>query len=265
MLWQLINGLAIGVVVGYLGLCLFAVFFSDGMIFPAPKPSYTESKEYVKLPLRNGNEITALYLENPKATYTILYSYGNGEDLGTVRPKLEALHAQGYAVLGYDYPGYGTSDGRPSEQGCLEAIAAAFSYLVILRDVAPDSIVLFGRSLGGGPAFALASQKPVAGLITDGTFTSTFRVVTKRKLVPWDKFDNLAVIDKVQCPVLIIHGTEDRTVPFAHAETLYKAAPGRKEKLFVQGAGHNNLIEVAGSRYWDTVDSFIGSLPKPHE
>jgi len=265
MLWQIINIAAAAIVIGYLGLCLFAVFFSDSMIFPAPESSYVAGKEHVKLPLRNGNEIVALYLENPEAAHTILYSHGNGEDLGTIRPFLEELRKQGFSVMAYDYPGYGESDGRPTESGALEAIAAVFSYLVILREVNPDAIILFGRSLGGGPAFALAAKKPVAGVIADGTFTSTFRVVTRRKLLPWDKFDNLARVAEINCPVLIIHGTEDETVPFEHAEALYAAAPQPKQKLFVRGAGHNNLIDVAGQRYWDAIQSFTESLRKPHE
>ncbi|MEO0796443.1 MAG: alpha/beta hydrolase [Verrucomicrobiota bacterium] len=263
MLLQIINGVVIGSLVAYLGLCLFAIFFANRMIFPAPEPSYTDSKEYVKLPLRSGKEITTLYLENPDAEFTILYSHGNGEDLGTIRPFLEDLRRRGFSVMAYDYPGYGTSEGRPTEQSCLEAIAAVFSYLVVLRDVEPDKIILFGRSLGGGPTIALASKKVVAGVITDGTYSSTFRVVTKRKLLPWDVFDNLAVIDEINCPILIMHGTEDGTVPFAHAEDLFEKAKDPKYKLFIEGANHNNLVELAGSRYWDAIESFTESLSKP--
>ncbi|WP_309383671.1 alpha/beta hydrolase [Cerasicoccus frondis] len=260
MIWQLINGLAIGLVVGYLGLCLFAVFFSDGMIFPAPEPSYTDSKEIIKLPLRNGKEIAAIYLENPEAEYTILYSHGNGEDIGAIRPFLEELRARGFAVFAYDYPGYGLSEGRPTEQGALEAAANAFSYLVMLRDVDPDKIILFGRSLGSGPSWALAAKKPVAGMIIDGGFSSTFRVITRKKILPWDKFDNLALVDQVQCPILLMHGKLDSTVPFSHAEELYSAYQGEKSSLFIDEAGHNNLVEAAGSRYWDAIRHFTESL-----
>lgn len=265
MIWQLINGLALGAVLCYAGMCVFALLFAHRMIFPAPPPSDESGAGYVKLPLRSGREITALYLENPEARHTILYSYGNGEDLGRVRPVLEQLRNRGFAVMAYDYPGYGTSEGRPSEQGCYEAIAAAFSYLVILRETDPRRIILYGRSLGGGPSYALAAQKPVAGLITEGTFTSTFRVITRRQILPWDVFDNLAVADRIACPVLVIHGTADRTVPFAHAEALYNAAREPKARLFVEGAGHNNLVEVAGTRYWDALGQFVESLPEPHE
>lgn len=266
MLWQIFNGVVAALVLGYLGLALFSVFFADKMIFPAPEPSYKDDKDIIKLPVGDKQiEISALYLENPDAKYTILYSHGNGEDLGNIRPFLEKLRDQGFAVFAYDYPGYGTSEGRPSESNCLAAASAAFSYLVILRDVDPDKIILFGRSLGSGPSYFLASQKPVAGMIIDGGFSSTFRVVTKRKLLPWDKFDNLAKADDVHCPTLFIHGKQDHTVPFEHAQALYEAAREPKYSLFIDEAGHNNLVECAGPRYWDAIETFTQSLGKPHE
>lgn len=266
MLWQIINGLAVGLVIAYLGLALFAIFFSDGMIFPAQPATYSDTKEHIKLPTKSGREVTALYLPNPEATFTMLYSHGNAEDLGDIRPTLERLHSMGFSIMAYDYPGYGTSEGRPTEQGSLQAAAAAFSYLVTQRDVEPNKIILFGRSLGSGPSCWLAAREPVAGLILDGAFSSTFRIVTKIPLLPWDKFDNLAAMDAIDCPTLFIHGKLDRVVPFAHAEALYAAAPDPKTSLFIAEAGHNNLIECAGERYWDAIRTFTESLQKtPNE
>lgn len=266
MLWQILNGAALALVLGYLGLALFAVFFSDGMIFPAPKAGYKDTKDIIKLPIgERQKEISALYLQNPDAKYTILYSHGNGEDLSNIRPFLIELRDLGFNVFAYDYPGYGTSEGRPTERGVLEAASAAFSYLVILRDVDPDKIILFGRSLGSGPSYFLAAQKPVAGMIIDGGFTSTFRVVTKRKLLPWDKFDNLSRAGEVRCPILFLHGKQDQTVPFWHAEALFAAAREPKYSLFVDEAGHNNLVECAGQGYWDAIKTFTQSLNQPHE
>lgn len=248
-------------IVIYLGLFLFALLFAKRMIFPAPPPGYQNDKDTIRLPLRNGDEITALYLPNPEASHTILYSHGNGEDLGGIRPVLEELRRIGFAVMAYDYPGYGTSDGRPSESGSYEAAAAVYTYLVIIGETDPDKIILFGRSLGGGPSFELASRKPVAGLILDGTFSSTFRVMTRWKLLPWDVFDNLAKADRITCPTLIMHGKRDRTVPFSHALTLEAAlTQSRVTTLYLDEAGHNNFIELAGARYWESILAFRDSL-----
>lgn len=74
------------------------------------------------------------------------------------------------------------------------AAEAAFLYLVEEKGYAPESITLYGRSLGSGPSCWLAEGYPVAGLILDSAFSSTFRVLTGRKLLPFDKFDNLAIL-----------------------------------------------------------------------
>ncbi len=247
-------------VIAYLCACLFAVLFANRMIFPAPKPSYEDGKGIIRLPLPDGGEIAALYLPNPEAEYTIFYSHGNGEDLGHVLPWLQEFQKRGFAVMAYDYPGYGTSDGKPSELGVYQAAAAAFSYLLVFHETDPDKVILYGRSLGSGPSVELASKKPVAGLILDGAFSSTFRVMTRWQLLPWDIFDNVSKLPEVRCPVLIIHGGQDKTVPFRHTGENAAALPESPQTLYLPDAGHNNLVEVAGPRYWDAVLNFRDSL-----
>ncbi len=253
-------GLFSFVAVCYFGLMLFALIMADRMIFPAPPPNYTDDADILKLPMAEGGTISARYYPNPQATHTLLYSHGNGEDIGTSPDLWEGLRDLGYNVLVYDYPGYGTSGGKPSEAASYAAIDAAYAYLTRELSIPPEQIVLFGRSLGGGPAFDLATREPVGGVITDGTFSSTFRVMTRYKLLPWDCFDNLAKVDRIDCPLLIIHGTKDRTVPFHHALDLYQKAVEPKFHLWVEGAGHNNLIEVAGPAYSDAIRAFREQL-----
>ena len=247
--------------ISYCGLMVFAWLFSGKMIFPVPTPQYTEDTfPLLRLPIDDNTEIAALYLPNEAAHYTLLYCHGNAEDLGSAKPLLEAFHKRGYAVFAFDYPGYGLSDGKPSEAGCFAAIAAAFHYLKIFHNCAAEQMILYGRSLGSGSAIYLASREPVAGLILDGAFSSTFRVVTRYQILPWDVFDNLARIDQVKCPILSIHGKRDRTVPFSHAVKLYEAARGQRFKLWVDAAGHNNLIEISGEDYWQAIDKFVESF-----
>ena len=78
----------------------------------------------MKLPAAGGREISALWRPNPSAAYVVLFSYGNGEDLAGDLPFLGLLRAHGWAVCGYDYPGYGGSPGSPSPAGCIAAIGS---------------------------------------------------------------------------------------------------------------------------------------------
>ncbi|MGK7901217.1 MAG: alpha/beta hydrolase [Hormoscilla sp.] len=252
------------VVLIYGTLCLYGVFWSDRIIFQPGPSSYRDTSEIIKLNSAPDVQISAIHIPNPAATYTILYSHGNAEDLGETRSFLRLLRSLGFAVFAYDYRGYGTSQGKPTERGTYSDINAAYNYLTQSLAIPPSQIIAYGRSLGGGPAVDLATRKPVAGLVLESTFITTFRVRTHIPIVPFDKFDNLGKIKNVRCPVLIIHGTADRTIPLAHGQKLYAAANQPKRFLPVKGAGHNDLISVAGRDYGKTMQDFARLIGQSH-
>lgn len=243
--------------IAYSGLNLYAIVRADNLIFPAPPTSYEDDETILKLSTSDGEQISAYYLDAKKSEKLLLYSHGNGDDIGQLRDFLALFKRQGISVLTYDYPGYGTSTGRPNEAGCYAAIDAAYKYATEALGYSSGQIVLYGRSLGGGPTTWLAEKSPVDAMILDGTFTSTFRVLTKVKLLPWDRFDNFSRLPNIKISTCILHGTADRTVPFTHAQKNWDVLIGSKCRLFVDGADHNNLIEMAGREYWDLVVPFI--------
>ncbi|MGI0498498.1 alpha/beta hydrolase [Limnospira platensis CENA597] len=249
--------LAIYIIVG-----VWAYFKSDRLIFLPRPPSYEKTEDLTFLTTLDGVPIAALYLPNPTAQYTILYSHGNAEDLGDIRPRLESLRDIGFSVFAYDYPGYGLSGGTPSVAGAYQAIEAAYYYLTQVLQVPPERIIVYGRSVGSGPSTHLAARKLVGGLVIESGFISTFRVVTRIPIFPFDRFPNLANLQNVEVPVLIIHGDRDRVIPFHHGQRLYDDFDGPKMSLWVEGAGHNNVLEVAGDRYVETLLKFTEMLSK---
>ena len=233
------------VAVAYVGLVLFGLFCAPGMIFPAPKSSYAVTLPGLeKIPMPGGGEAAALWLPKPGAKTAILYLHGNNQDIGTQKERLEAFRSRfGCAVLAVDYPGYGLTEGKPGEEATYRAAEAAFTHLAGVRGFPQGDIVLWGSSLGSGPAVELASRRHVKGVILECPFTSTFRTVTKVKLLPFDCFDNLAKIDRVQSPLLVIHGDRDTVVPFSQGKELVDAAVNAPVRRFlpIYGAGHNLL------------------------
>ncbi|MEE4248202.1 MAG: hypothetical protein V2I33_22665, partial [Kangiellaceae bacterium] len=89
----------------YAGMNAYAAFRADDLIFPAPPSSYRDDAETLKLQAHDGETISAYFLQSDKADRLLIYSHGNGEDIGHVRPFLEVFQNQGISVLAYDYPG----------------------------------------------------------------------------------------------------------------------------------------------------------------
>jgi alpha-beta hydrolase superfamily lysophospholipase len=251
-----LRGLLLIVVGLYLIALITAAFFSDRMIFQPQQPGYRDQPSILKLTSSDGAKISATYLPNPEANFTVLFSHGNAEDIGDDKPLLELIRAAGFAVFAYDYQGYGSSEGRPSERHAYEDETAAYNFLMQSMHVPPSRIIVLGRSVGSGPACDLASHRPVGGLILESAFTSAFRVITRVRVLPFDKFDNLRKIKAVRCPVLVVHGTEDSVINISHGRELFAAANEPKQALWVEGANHNDVAFVGGTRYSESLKAF---------
>ena len=240
----------------YTCVALYGVFGSNRLIFQAQPSSYKDTREILKLTTSDGVQISATYLPNSKATYTLLYSHGNAEDLGDIQPVLEDLQKTGFAVFAYDYHGYGTSQGISTETNAYRDIDAAYDYLTQKLGVPPNRIIAQGRSVGSGPTVDLASRKPVAGLILESPFVSAFRVLTHYPIFPFDKFRNIAKLSKIHCPVLVIHGKVDRTIPCWHGQKLFECANEPKRCLWMDRANHDNVPYVNPELYAKTLREF---------
>ncbi len=247
----------------YLGLFIIAWLFPNRVLFRPQQALYTDDSSIIKLRTSDGEKNSAKFYENDNAVFTILFSHGNAEDIGTIEPFILRLRENGFAVLVYDYHGYGTSEGSPSEYNTYRDIDAAYEYLIEARKIPAERIILHGRSLGGGAAVDLASREPVGGLILESTFTSASRVLTNIRIFPFDKFENINKIATVNCPVLVIHGKKDWTIPFHHGEKLFAAAKEPKASLWIDNAGHNNLFNTASGPYLKAIRDFADNLSKP--
>ncbi len=244
----------------YVLLAVGAHFLSLKMLFPRPPVKYDLGPDYIQLTAPDGVKLVARHWPNPQAKHTLLYLHGNYEDLGSIGDYMPQFLAAGYAVFAIDYRRYGRSEGTPTEANTCADAELAYDYMRSKLRLPPERIVIFGYSLGGGPAVELARRRPAAGLVLQGAFVSAYRVMTRIPLFPGDKFVNLAKVPELKLPVFVIHGTADGTVPFWHGQALYAAVRARKECLFVEGGPHAGLGDYAGPRYWEELRQFTDSL-----
>ncbi|KAF0095128.1 MAG: hypothetical protein E1N59_1174 [Puniceicoccaceae bacterium 5H] len=255
----------------YVCLNLAAIWFAPKLIFPAPEPSYAlADAPFQRLEYADGQHFL-LTLQAPTQGEAIrpvpgaegrviLYLHGNAADLGHVQSRIDALKQYGFTVCAPEYPGYGLSDGRPTEAGVFAVADQTYRFLR-QQGYEPEQIVIWGRSLGSGPASYLASRQKCDRLILETPFASTFRVKTRIRLFFGDMFDNLGRAADITCPTLVLHGTDDEIVPYGQARKLAERLGGPVETYWVEGAGHNDLPDVAGALYWETTLGFAAGHP----
>ena len=237
--------------------------WTNALIFHPPQCSYQPSD--VHLIRCKDSRVAMKYLPNPDATYVLLYSHGNAEDLGHTLPLMRAFRDRGFAVVTYDYPGYGLSrdeKGEPTEKGAYRSALSVYGCVTGTLKFPPERVIIVGRSVGAGPATFLAQNVESAGLVLISPFVSAFRVVTKYPILPFDKFKNLKRIAKVDEPLLVIHGTDDGVIPCWHGKKIYAAASNPKRALWLHGVGHNNLFSLKGKEVLVAVADFVEDISK---
>ena len=241
-------------------LLALRVGFADRLIFLPPGSSYGEGLEgLVRLESRTGDTIAARWVETPGAELAVLFAHGNAEDVGHGVHHADASAGLGVSVLAFDYPGYGLSSGRPSEEGAYAAADAAYRFLVEQKGLTPHAVVAHGRSLGGAVAVDLASREEVGGLVIESSFVSAYRVMANLPIMPLDQFTSLEKLPRVDAPVLVVHGERDEVIAPWHGRRLFEALPDdRRYALWVERAGHNDLAPTAGADYWAALADFRG-------
>lgn len=237
----------------YGGLALLLYIFQSRLVFfpetgreiSATPAQIGLAYEDIRLQTSDGIGLHGWYIPAAQPRGTVLFLHGNA---GNVSHRLDSVlmfHRLGYSTLIFDYRGYGSSGGAPTEEGTYRDAEAAWRYLTEQKLIPACRIVLFGESLGGAVAAWLAArQKPGALVIASG-FTSVPDL--GRQLYPFLPVRWLARIHyntreylrAVAAPVLVAHSPDDEIIPFAHGRALFAAASPPKQFLELAG-GHND-------------------------
>lgn len=232
--------------------------------------------ELVELRTQSGDRIVAQFgraLAEPPAGAnaarpTLIYFYGNGSCVAYSQQEFDRFRRLGLNVLIPEYPGYGMSDGRASERNCYEAADAAYDYVSTRKDVASGEIFAAGWSLGGAVAIDLASRRDVRRLVTISAFTTMPAVA--RSVAPWaptsliirSRFDNLAKLPRISCPILLVHGMRDTLVPHAMSHDLAASVShGSIRRLDLPHSAHNDIFLVEAERLWRELAAFLETQP----
>lgn len=220
----------------------------------------------VQLTTRDGIQLHAWFVPVQAPRGTLLFSHGNAGNISHRLDSVSLFHSLGLNVLIYDYRGYGESEGTPTEAGTYLDVQAAWDHLLEARMIAPQEIIIFGRSLGVAIAAKLASQVPSAGVILESGFTSVADMAAS--LYPWlpgvrplvrNRYDNLEKIEQISSPLLVVHSREDEVIPYSHGEQLFARAKEPKQFMELHGS-HNDAYQLSHETYTKTLQQFLGEI-----
>ena len=261
-------------VLSYVGIALLLFFFQSRLIYYPDSvlvatPSAVGLRfEQVTIATQDGVKLDSWFLPADAARGVLLFFHGNAGNISHRLESLKIFHDLGLSVLIFDYRGYGSSEGKPSEQGTYRDAEAVWRYLTEERGVPSDEIVIFGRSLGASIAAYLAAyiaerQMPGA-LILESAFTSVPDVAARvypflpvRWLARFS-YNTHSHLQNADCPVLIVHSPADDVIPYVFGEKLYATAREPKRFLKIRG-GHNDGFFVSGQEYIDGLDTFLSA------
>ena len=265
---QMLKILIISTTCVWFGVCLAVYLWQEKMIFQPTQVLGSTPKrlglayEDVTLSTKDGETIHGWYVAHQEATSTVLFFHGNGGNIADRPLTLTHLHDLGLNVFMIDYRGYGRSSGTPSGEGTIIDAQAAWAYLVDRREIKPEEITIYGRSLGGAIAIALAATINPRAVIVESTFTSiadlgaiTYPYLPISLLVRYD-YKSIATITQLATPILIAHSPSDELISFTHAQSLFDAANAQKRFYRLRGS-HNESFVRAGPDYYAALGQFI--------
>jgi pimeloyl-ACP methyl ester carboxylesterase len=227
------------------------------LLFHPPNTEKTSIEELNELPGtkvfsvvdKNNNSISVIEVSKhyplSREDIVIIFSHGNASDIYTFYKQL-CNYSRNLNVLMvcYDYPGYGLSTGNLSEENCYGSIESVINYYS--KKINKKNIILVGQSLGTGvtvnyahdnnwehPIVLISPYKSIGRVLVDSVMVeSSFR---------HNMFKNYSKIEKLVCPVKIIHGTNDEVIPIDHGKHLYKLLKHPIVPSWKEGYGHNDI------------------------
>lgn len=206
----------------------------------------------VRYESEDGVQLEGRLLHRDSKKPIVLYFHGNGEKAVWLDQWLERLAVHFDAnVMAAEFRGYGDDQPNPDEQGVLADCFAARQYLMDAYNVGSVEIILYGRSLGGGCAVALAASGGAKALVLERTFdrlvdvaAGQYPVIPVRWLMR-NRYDSITRLSQYDGPLIQLHGISDQLIPIAHAKRLFDSGrSATKHWIAAPGLGHNDHLST---------------------
>ena len=247
---------------GYLFVFQRSYVFHPNGALASPGERGLSGVEVVSFETKDGTTLTGWHGPAAPGQPTVLYFHGNAGNLSGRSERFRQIQATGFGVLAVSYRGYASSGGSPSQAALFSDALEIFDWLYERT----ENVVIHGESLGTGVAAYLAAERPARALVLEAPYTAALDIAGAT--YPWlpvswlmrDPFVTREHIRRVEEPVLIVHGTEDRVIPVEHGRRLYEVTGDPKQIAIIEGAGHGDLWDRG---LWPTVLEFLRTNAAP--
>jgi pimeloyl-ACP methyl ester carboxylesterase len=263
-----------------LGACMPPSWGANALLHPgrraAPRAPEQPHQD-VELRGEGGVALEGWIFRTPSARRrgTVVYLHGLSDNRGSSVWLARHLGERGFDVVAYDSRAHGQSGGEACTYGFYEKrdLARVLDQLSLA-----GPFFLLGNSMGAAVALqAAAEDGRIAGVVAISTISDlrtaaferapffasrreieeAFQIAESAGHFKVDEVSPVAAAARIACPVLLIHGEDDRETPPAHSRRVFAALQGDKHMLIVPGAGHGNVLRAEA---WKEIDRWLDQV-----
>jgi fermentation-respiration switch protein FrsA (DUF1100 family) len=255
--------------------CVSSVFYyPDRVLYDTPA-SAGLAFEKVGFSSKDGTKLSGWFIPaaghaNPRtAKGTVIHFHGNAQNMTAHWQFVSWLPKSGYNVFVFDYRGYGESAGSPEPKGLFEDSISALDYVRSRTDLDAERLLVLGQSLGGTNAIAAVgagNRKGIRAIAIEATFFSYASIANDKifgaGLLVDDTYSAERYIEGISpIPLLLMHGTADAVIPYAHSLRLLEKAHAPKTLITIDGGEHIEALasDRFGTRYQKALLDFFGT------
>ena len=234
------------IIIIYFFLTTFLYFYQNKLLYHPnvnSRSSYELDHKIEEILIPSDNNLIAWHYKNKENYKTLVFFHGNAGDLSNRIYKLNELSKLNLNYLIFAYRGFNDSEGKPSEEGFYKDAENVIKWLES-KNIFNNNIILYGESLGTAVAIHTAQSKNFSGIILEAPFTSMVDLGQKYypffpvKFLLKDKYESKKKLNRINSPVLVMHGKKDKIVPFYMGKQIFEILPSPKFSYFNEQDDH---------------------------